>query len=74
MIKSKICHRVLLFEILHVENHGIEQIIAIFRIKQSRKEESNIDSFRNTRTNILVALVFKLPKFFKQYYRCDVVI
>ena len=62
-VKSKICHRVLLFEIYHVENHGIEQIAAIFRIKQSRKEESNSDSFCNTRTGILVVLVFKWPKF-----------
>ena len=34
-----------------------------FRIKQSRKEESNSDSFCNTRTGILDVLVFKLPKF-----------
>ena len=30
MIESKIYHRVLLFEIKHVENHEIEQIVAIF--------------------------------------------
>ena len=63
MIKSEICHRVLIFEISHVENHRIEQIVALFRTKQSRKEESNSDSFCNTMTGIFVVLVFKVPKF-----------
>ena len=58
MLKSKIYHRVLLFEIQHVENHGIVQIIAIFRIKQPRKEKPNSDSFCNTRTSILIVIVF----------------
>ena len=39
-------------------NNRIEHIVAIFRIKQSRKEESNSDSW----TGILVVLVFKFPK------------
>ena len=63
MMKSKIYHPVLLFEILHVEYHGIVQIVATSRIKQPRKEESNSDSFCNTRPSILVVLVFNLPKF-----------
>ena len=41
----------------------LKQIVAIFGIKQSKKEESNSDSFCNIRTGILVVLVFKLSKF-----------
>ena len=58
MIKSKVYHRVLLFEIQHVENHGIVQIIAIFCIKQPRKEEPNSDSICNTKISILIVIVF----------------
>ena len=36
MIKSKICHRVILFEIKQVESHEINQITAISSNRKNR--------------------------------------
>ena len=58
MIKSKIYHRVLLFEIQHVENHGIVQTIAVFRINSQERKNLTVTVF-----------VTQLHK--DQYFNCD---